>query len=199
MHKVFQQHQNVVLTFAKRGNLDREYVQPVVEVRAKCPVCNGGFQIAISCRYCADIDFHGLRAADAFEFVFLQNTQESDPSLVRKLFDFIEEDRASLDSLFLSFARPRAPDRGSLLGRSDQDHAILARCSCGLQIRASQLLFVLSLPELHPGNFRCAAKRSMALVYCSPIWPKAAEEGILKLRCQRRKRHTSPTVCRLGT
>src|SRR5260370_2872947 len=57
-----------------------------------------------------------------------------------------------MNSLFLSFAQPSAPDRGSLLGRSDQDHAILARCSCGLQIRASQVLFVLSLPELHPGN-----------------------------------------------
>ena len=74
MDKVFQQHQNVVLPFAKRGNLDREYVQPVVEVRAKGPVCNGGFQIAISCRYYADIDFNGLRAADAFEFTFLQLT-----------------------------------------------------------------------------------------------------------------------------
>ena len=31
-----------------------------------------------------------------FEFVFLQNTQESDLSLGRKLSDFIEEDRASL-------------------------------------------------------------------------------------------------------
>jgi hypothetical protein len=31
-----------------------------------------------------------------FEFVFVQNTQESDLSLGRKLSDFIEEDRASL-------------------------------------------------------------------------------------------------------
>ena len=32
-----------------------------------------------------------------FEFVFLQNTQESDLSLGRKLSDFIEEDLASLE------------------------------------------------------------------------------------------------------
>src|SRR5260370_35090536 len=61
---------------------------------------------------------------------------------------------AGMNSLFLSFARPRAPDRGSLLGRSDQDDAILARCSCGWQIMGVQLLFVLALPALHPGNVR---------------------------------------------
>src|SRR2546422_11582084 len=89
MDKVFQQHQNVVLPFAKRGNLDREYVQPVVEVRAKCPVCNGGFQIAISCRYYADIDFNGLSAADALEFTFLQHPQECNVSVKRQLGDFV--------------------------------------------------------------------------------------------------------------
>src|ERR1700688_4297233 len=91
MDKVFQQHQNVVLPFAKRGNLDREYVQPVVEVRAKCPVGNGGFQIAIRCRYYADIDFNGLRAADALEFTFLQHPQECNLSVQRHLADFVEE------------------------------------------------------------------------------------------------------------
>jgi hypothetical protein len=63
-----------------------------------------------------------------------------------------------MNSLFLSCARPRAPDRGSLLGRSDQDHAILARSSCGLQIGASQFLFVLSLLELQPGNVPLCGK-----------------------------------------
>src|SRR4029077_14374693 len=96
MDKEFQQHQNVVLPFAKRGNLDREYVQPVVEVRAKCPVCNGGFQIAISCRYYADIDLNGLRAADAFEFTFLQHPQECNLSVQRQLADFVEENGSSV-------------------------------------------------------------------------------------------------------
>jgi hypothetical protein len=91
MDKVFEQHQNVVLPFAKRGNLDREYVQPVVEVRAKCPLFNGGFQIAICCREYADIDFNGLRAADAFEFTFLQQPQECHLSVQRQLADFVEE------------------------------------------------------------------------------------------------------------
>src|SRR3984957_4838359 len=96
MDKVFQQHQNVVVPFAKRGNLDREYVQPVVEVRAKCPVCNGGFEIAIGCRYYADIDFNGLRAADAFEFTFLQHPQECNLSVKRHLADFIEKNGSSV-------------------------------------------------------------------------------------------------------
>src|ERR1700731_2000206 len=96
MDKVFQQHQNVVLTFAKRGNLDREYVQPVVEVRAKCPVCHGGFQIAIRCRYDAYLGLNGLRAADAFEFTFLQHPQECNLSIKRHLADFVQENGSSV-------------------------------------------------------------------------------------------------------
>src|SRR6202140_4526706 len=96
MDKVFQQHQNVVLPFAKRGNLDRKYGQTIVEVRAKCPACNRGFQIAISCRYYADIDFNGLRAADAFEFTFLQHPQECNLSVQRQLANFVEENGSSV-------------------------------------------------------------------------------------------------------
>src|SRR5580692_12780875 len=96
MDKVFQQHQDVVLPFAKRGNLDREYVQPVVEVRAKCPVGNGGFQIAVRCRYYPDIDLNGLRSADAFEFTLLQHSQECNLSVQRQLADFIEENGSSV-------------------------------------------------------------------------------------------------------
>src|SRR5713226_4449189 len=77
-------------------NMDREYVQPVVEVRAKCPVRNGGFEIAIRCRYYADIDFNGLRASDAFEFTFLQHPQECNLSVQRQLADFVEENGSSV-------------------------------------------------------------------------------------------------------
>src|SRR3984893_14607909 len=96
MDKVFQQHQNVVLPFAERRNLDWVWVQPVVEVRAKCPVCNGGFQIAIRCRDYADIDLDGLRAADAFEFTFLQHPQECNLSVQRHLADFVQENGSSV-------------------------------------------------------------------------------------------------------
>src|SRR5712675_2925627 len=96
MDKVFQQHQNVVLPFAKRGNMDREYIQPIVEVRAKRPVCNGGFQIAIRCSYYADINLDGLRAADAFEFTFLQHPQECNLSVQRHLADFVQENGSSV-------------------------------------------------------------------------------------------------------
>src|SRR5260370_16270846 len=114
MDKEFQQHQNVVLPFAKRGNLDREYVQPVVEVRAKCPVRNGGFQIAISCRYYADIDFNGLRAADAFEFTFLQHPQECNLSVQRQLPDFVEENGSSVPQFKSTQAARQRPAEPSL-------------------------------------------------------------------------------------
>src|SRR6202795_502021 len=114
MDKVFQQHQNVILPFAKRRNLDREYIQPVVEVRAKCPVCDSGFQIAISCRYYSDIDFNGLRAADAFEFTFLQHSQECHLSVQRQLADFVEENGSSVRQLKSTEAALHRPGERAL-------------------------------------------------------------------------------------
>src|ERR1700692_2672534 len=115
MDKVFQQHQNVVLPFAKRGNLDREYIQPVVEVRAKCTVSNGGVQIAIRCSYYADINLDGLRAADAFEFTFLQRPQECNLSVQRQLCDFVEENGASVRQFKSTEAALHRPGERALL------------------------------------------------------------------------------------
>src|SRR5580658_7857609 len=114
MDEVFQQRQNVVLPFAKRGNLNGEYVQPVVEVRAKCPICNGDFQIAIRCRYYADVDFNGLRAADAFEFTLLQHPQECDLSVQRQLADFVEENGSSVRQFKSTEAALQRPSERAL-------------------------------------------------------------------------------------
>ena len=54
------------------------------------------FQIAIGCRYYADIDFNGLRAADSLEFAFLQHPQECNLSVLRQLADFVEENGPSI-------------------------------------------------------------------------------------------------------
>src|SRR6478672_1590737 len=180
MDKVFQQYQNIVLPFAKRGNLDREYVQPVVEVRAKCPVCNGGFQIAISCRYYADIDYNRLRAADAFEFTFLQHPQECNLSVKRQLPDFVEENGSSVRQFKSTEAALHRPGERALFvakefgrnqrwGKSCAVHAHEGALrptrslmdGAGNQFLTSSSLSTNQNARIGRSNFRCPRKRSL--------------------------------------
>src|SRR5438445_12381316 len=88
---------------SERRHAVREAGEPRSGIRSACSrgpgqmsCLHGGFQIAISCRYYADIDFNGLRAADPFEFSFLQHPQERNLSVQRQLADFVEENGSSV-------------------------------------------------------------------------------------------------------
>ena len=72
------------------------------------------FQIAIRCCYYADIDFNGLRAADAFEFTFLQDPQECNLSVQRQLADFVEENGSSVRQFKSTDAALHRPGEGAL-------------------------------------------------------------------------------------
>ena len=54
-------------------------------------------------------------SADTLKFVFLQNTQESDLGLGRKLSDLIEEDRASFGQFKAAQTLLSCPCEGALL------------------------------------------------------------------------------------
>jgi len=64
------------LAVREAGNLDREYIQPVVESARNVPLATAAFQIAIRLQLLCGHNLDGLRAADAFEFTFLQHPQE---------------------------------------------------------------------------------------------------------------------------
>jgi len=67
----------------------------------------------------------GPSSADTLKFVFLQNTQQSNLGLGRKLSDFIEEDRAS----FCKFEPPQTP-----VQRSSERALLMAKQFRGNQI-----------------------------------------------------------------
>ena len=94
--KVFNQQRNVLASFAKRRNLDRENIQAVKQIAAERPSADGSLQVTV--RGCDDPNVSADRtsAADAFKFVLLQNTQQGHLSLGRKISDFVEEERASI-------------------------------------------------------------------------------------------------------
>src|SRR6267143_931933 len=76
--EVLNQHRNIFSSFPQRRHLDGENVKAVKKVAPEYACSDGSFQIAVSCSNYANIRSDRSRSTDAFEFMFLQNTQESD-------------------------------------------------------------------------------------------------------------------------
>src|SRR5260370_3225342 len=97
--EVSDQHRNIFPSFPQRRHLDRKNVEPIKEVTPKGARTDGRLQVTVGGGNHANIRPDGSSSTDTFEFMFLQNTQESDLGLDWKLADFIEEDGASLSQL----------------------------------------------------------------------------------------------------
>ena len=93
------QHRNVVRAFAKRRNEDRYGRQPIVEILAERPVIRFGRQIAVGGRDDADVHFDRRGAADAFEFLFLQDTEQLRLQVEPHFRDFVEQQGATIRPL----------------------------------------------------------------------------------------------------
>src|SRR5580658_5122434 len=73
----------------------RHHIQPVQEILAKLALSNQGVQIAMrGCNH-SHVNRNRPAAANAFDFTFLQNSQECNLDFRRKVADFIEKDRAA--------------------------------------------------------------------------------------------------------
>src|SRR5438034_664244 len=66
LHEVLDQHRNVFLSVSKRRHVDRENIQPVEEVRAKHPRCDGRLQIAATNRDLKAAIASGVFRSDLF-------------------------------------------------------------------------------------------------------------------------------------
>src|SRR5207253_3960010 len=54
-YEILHQHRNVLLPFAQRRHLNREYVKPVKQVGSKCSRGNGRRYITVGCGYDANV------------------------------------------------------------------------------------------------------------------------------------------------
>src|SRR5262245_47889585 len=90
--KVSDQQRNIFHTLAQRRNLQREDVEPVVEIPAESAFRHSGLQIAISGRNYADVYGNRVRAPDALQFTLLQHPQEGDLGFRRDVADLVQKD-----------------------------------------------------------------------------------------------------------
>src|SRR5713226_5017036 len=97
--EILDQQGNVFSSFSQCRNFNRKDIELVKEVTPEYACSDSSLQIAVSSSDHPNIRSDRPSSTDTLEFMFLQNTQESDLCLGRKLSDFIEEDRASFGQL----------------------------------------------------------------------------------------------------
>jgi len=73
-----------------------EYIEAIKEVFAEPSVRYCGFQVAMRSSDDANVDLDRSRTPDSFEFPLLQDPQQCDLRVGRKVTDFIQEDGAAI-------------------------------------------------------------------------------------------------------
>src|SRR6202008_2162107 len=110
--EMFHQDGNVTFTFAKRGQVNLENVQAIVEVRAEAPFLDKLFKVFVGRGDAAKIDVDRMSATDAGDFAFLKNAQQISLRLQRDIADLVQENRAAVrDFKTALFAVLRAGER----------------------------------------------------------------------------------------
>ena len=66
---------NVVYAVAQRRQLDRKYVQPIVEIASKLTLGNHLRQVPVCRRNEPDVCFDGAGRSESLEFTFLEGAQ----------------------------------------------------------------------------------------------------------------------------
>src|SRR5262245_18018118 len=90
---------DVFFAFAERWDADRDDVQPVVEILAKCALAHQRSQVTVRSGDHAGTRWNGSCPAEPLELTFLQDSQELWLQLQSKLADLVQEYAAVLREL----------------------------------------------------------------------------------------------------
>src|SRR6266851_7491254 len=93
LDKVFHQCRNVFATRPQRWQRNREHIQTVVEVAAKFVPLDHLHQISVGRSYQANVHLVSPSAAQAFELLFLQDTQQFGLQSRRNISHLVQEER----------------------------------------------------------------------------------------------------------
>ena len=110
LHQMLDQYRQIIEPLAQRRHLQREYVQPVVQILAEAARDNGRIQVAMGRGDDAHVAADGFIAADPLEAALLQHAQQFHLHLQRHVADLVQEQRAALGKL--EAAEPRRQGAG---------------------------------------------------------------------------------------
>jgi hypothetical protein len=135
---MFRQQRNIFSSIAKRGQVQRDDIDSVVEILAELSFPDQILEVLARRGDDANVDFDGLYAADAREFAFLQNLQQLGLRHGTEVPDFVEEQGAAVGELELPtrravasvnepFSWPNSSLSINVSGRAAQFNAINGR------------------------------------------------------------------------
>src|SRR5690606_27987206 len=96
--EVICEQRDVIVAIAERRQVQRDDVQPVVQVAAERAATDLLVEIAIRRRDDAHVDVDGLRRADGYDLALLQRAQQLHLQRGRHLGNLVEEERAAARS-----------------------------------------------------------------------------------------------------
>ena len=99
LEEELRERRNVAPAIAQRRHLERDHVQPVIQIFAEPAFRHLLRQVAIRRRDHPHVDANRLRAAHALELVLLQKPQQLDLARRRDLADLVEEQRSAIRQL----------------------------------------------------------------------------------------------------
>src|SRR5882724_1313840 len=80
----------------ERWTVYGEYIEAVVEIHSEQLLGDQTGEVLIGCGHHAHVDMTGMRAAQSFELLLLQDAQQLRLQLKRNIADFIQEQRAAI-------------------------------------------------------------------------------------------------------
>src|SRR3954453_15573002 len=93
LREMTNQYWNVLRPLAQRRNLNREYLQPVIQVVTKRSLFHHSRQIAMSCGDEPHIHLMSAVAAESLKFLLLQDAQQLRLKLERDVANLVEKER----------------------------------------------------------------------------------------------------------
>jgi hypothetical protein len=115
LHKISDEHQDVILSLPEGWRFDRKYIEPIKEVLPKGSLGNGGFQITIRGGDHPNVDMDRLGSADPLELPLLQYPQQGDLGVIWEFAHFIQEDRSAVGQFKTDKPSLRSSREGSFL------------------------------------------------------------------------------------
>ena len=102
--KLAEQQRDVAFPFAQGGDVDRDGVQPVIQILAETAFFDSQRQVDIGGSHNSDVGFHHLAAANADKLAVFEHTQQSRLGREGQFADFIQEKRAFVGNFKIAFA-----------------------------------------------------------------------------------------------
>ena len=102
--EVLDQQRNVLAALGQPRQVDRDHLQPVVQVAAERAGRDRVFQVAVGGRQDAHVDLNRLVRADAGDLAAFQHAQQLDLRGQRHVADFVQKQRAAVGVLELAHA-----------------------------------------------------------------------------------------------